>query len=143
MVGRQHKIVSKEEFDAKAAEFQKGSSGYVHVFETPSDDQKAVDELLGIKEGTLPPFICRFAKGNESCAGCGRHYSILDFIKSGLQVHNKEFMVKAAFGELGGYIISDEGSIQNCANCGQVGYGGCYQNRWYNACYDPPRSDDN
>lgn len=135
MVGKQHKVVSKEEFDAETEQFLKKSPDYVHLLETPAIDKKLAEELLGIEDGTLPPFVCRFAKGAESCSECGRHYSILDFMKTGLEVHSKEFLIKATFGRLGGHIISDAGPIQNCYNCGKVGLGGCYQNRVYNACY--------
>jgi hypothetical protein len=137
MVGRNHRVVSKEEFDAGREEFRKESPDYVHVLTTPAADQKAIEELLGIDEGTFPPFICRFAKGAERCGGCGRHFSMLDFIKSGLQVHSKEFLISVAFGKLGGPVVSDEGAIQNCYECGKVGMGGCYENTGYGyrACY--------
>jgi len=113
------KIVTKEQFDSKIAEMLKETADHVLLLETPASDAKLMEELLGIQEGTLPKFTCRFVKGAESCAKCGRNYSILDMAKTGLQFHSKQFLNDTIFGKLGGYVYNDVVQFHYCYDCGE------------------------
>lgn len=115
----QGKIVTKEQFDSKRAEVLKETPDRVLLLETPASDAKLMEELLGIEKGTLPEFACGFVKGAESCSKCGRHYSILDLTKTGLQVHSKQFLIDTIFGKHGGYLWNDSTQIHNCYSCGE------------------------
>jgi hypothetical protein len=131
----QHRNVTKEELDASKAKMLEESPDHVHLLETPAADAKLVEELLEVEKGTFPSFVCRFKKGEESCSMCDRHYSILDILNTGLQVHSKKFLVDAAIGKLGYIIAEGTGTVQNCYNCGTPGKGIVYQTQYYSAAW--------
>ena len=114
-------VVTKEQHDASVAEILKESPDYVLLRESPASDVKRTEELLEIKEGILPNFICRFRKGEEHCPHCDRHYNVLDLIKTALQSHSKEFLNNVIFGDE--YTRGDGGQIPTCYDCGKKGPG--------------------
>jgi hypothetical protein len=128
------KIVTKEQFDASVAEMLKESPDHVLLLESPPSDVKRTEELLDIKEGTLPNFALRFKKGQERCIKCGRHFSVLDLIKTALQSHSREFLNEVIFAEE--YSLNGEGQTPVCFDCGEPGPGpGRYKTRTY-SCFN-------
>ena len=113
------KIVTKEQFDSNAAEILKQSPDYILLPETPASDIKILEGLLGAEEGTLPNFTCRFEKGAELCTKCGRHYSILDMAKDGIEFHGKQFVNDTVFGRHEGSVWNDNVQFHHCYNCGE------------------------
>lgn len=110
------KIVTKEEFDAATEKTFKESPDHVLVLAPPPEDVKRTEELLNIKEGTLPNFTLRFKKGQECCTKCGHHFSVLDLMKTALQVHSEEFLHEVIFAEE--YSLTTEGQTPACFDCG-------------------------
>ena len=118
-------IVTKEHHDAVIADLIKESPDHVVLLESPASDIRRAEELLAIKEGTLPNTICRFSKGEERCPNCGRNLSVLDLIKTALEVHSKEFLNDIIFGNE--YIQTrytrDMEKAPTCYDCGKKGLG--------------------
>ena len=94
------------------------SPDHVMLLDTPPGDIQLMEQLLDVQEGTLPKFVCRFIKGAEKCGKCGRHYSVLDMAKTGLQFHDKRFIKAAIFGEHGVYLWNDNVQLHDCFACG-------------------------
>lgn len=113
------KTITKEQHDDWVAKILEESPDHVILRESPANDVKRTEELLGIKEGTLPKFNLRFAKGGELCTKCGRHFSVLDLFNTALEVHSKEFLV----GVLNDteFTHSDTARFPNCYECGEIG----------------------
>ncbi|KAJ7485352.1 hypothetical protein FB451DRAFT_1168626 [Mycena latifolia] len=108
------KVVTKEQFDAKAAELQ-NTAGRV---ETPAEDAQVLANLLGMSPGTLGETAAAFPKGGEACGHCGRAFSFLDIAESGIKVHSKEFLVDVLSGKHGYIVNSGTQLAFNCHNCG-------------------------
>jgi hypothetical protein len=95
------------------------ASDHVIVDEFPENDIKRTEELLGIKENILPNFTLGFTKGNELCAKCGRHYSVLDLISTALKIHSAEFLKKIIFSTE--FTQGNGTQIVKCYECGKEG----------------------
>ncbi|KAI1144761.1 hypothetical protein F4825DRAFT_476058 [Nemania diffusa] len=111
------KYLTKEQFEARAAEMLKESATHKLV-EMSDEDARLMEELLDLEKDTLPKFTCRFEKGTEHCPNCGRHYSVLDKAKTGLGIHDKKFMAEAVVGNRGDYVWNEKTQPHNCYNCG-------------------------
>ncbi|KAJ7277333.1 hypothetical protein C8J57DRAFT_1223082 [Mycena rebaudengoi] len=92
------KAVSKAEFDAKLAVVFDNTTGCV---ETPADDVQIMANLLGVQPGILGGTRLQFPNGGEACGHCGRAFSFLDIVETGLQAHSKEFLVDVMTGKHG------------------------------------------
>lgn len=118
-------IVTKEEFDAAVAAMHRESPDQVLVLTSPAADVRRTEELLGIKEGTMPNTILKFAKGEECCPNCHRNFNVLDLIKSALEVHSKEFLTGKIFGN--DYVMTDyvdaKEKAPTCYDCDTKGIG--------------------
>ncbi|KAJ7469137.1 hypothetical protein FB451DRAFT_1368734 [Mycena latifolia] len=91
------KVVSKAEFDAKVAAAYQNTPRV----ETPAEDVQILANLLGLSPETLAGSGAGFRKGGEACGHCGRAFSILDIVETGLQAHSKEFLVNVITGKYG------------------------------------------
>ena len=78
-----------------------------------------MEQLLNVQEGTFPNFVCRFNKGADKCGKCGRHYSVLDMAKTGLQFHDEQFIKNTIFGKHGTYLWNGNVQLHNCFACGE------------------------
>jgi len=127
------KTITKEQHDAWVAKILEESPDHVILRESPANDVKRTEELLGVKEGTLPNFNLRFAKGGELCTKCGRHFSVLDLFNTALKVHSKEFLV----GVLNDteFTHSDSARIPNCYECGELGTSHTQYSGYKYSCY--------
>lgn len=113
-----HKLVTKEKLAGLRQHLLDEDADHAVLPETPASDNRALAELLGVEAETVPNFVCRFAKGGESCANCGRAFSILDMAKSGLKVHSKEFIKATIFGQHG-YVFNNVPQLHECYDCGE------------------------
>jgi len=128
------KFVTKDEFDAKlVATLQKVSR--VRVV-TPPEDVQIVANLLGVSTETLGEPGLGFPKGKETCGQCGRAFTFLDIVETGLLVHSKEFLVDVITGKLG-YFVNSEAQSFNCHNCGTKCGPGDYEVGNYYQCDFP------
>ncbi|KAJ7469174.1 hypothetical protein FB451DRAFT_1560165 [Mycena latifolia] len=107
------KVVSKAEFEAKVAAAYQNTARV----ETPAEDLQILANLLGVSPGTLAGNGAGFGKGGEACGHCGRVFSVLDIVETGLQVHGKEFLVDVITGKYG-YIANKGAKPFNCHKCG-------------------------
>jgi len=133
-MANQTKFVTQEQFDAATAEFFEESPDHVLV-ETPAGDSKLAEELLGLEGKTFQDFTCRFAKGTERCSKCNRHFSILDFMVTALQVHTKEFLAHHIF-ETEEYTLTRGGRTPTCYDCGEKGRDSTYTKRNSYSCVE-------
>ncbi|KAJ7469192.1 hypothetical protein FB451DRAFT_1177182 [Mycena latifolia] len=107
------KVVSKAEFDAKVAAAYQNTPR----IETPAEDIQILANLLGVSPGTLAGSGAGFRKGGEACGHCGRAFSVLDIVETGLEAHSKEFVVDVITGKYG-YIANTGAKPFNCHKCG-------------------------
>ncbi|KAJ7469145.1 hypothetical protein FB451DRAFT_1368739 [Mycena latifolia] len=91
------KVVSKAQFDAKVTAAYQNTAR----IETPAEDIQILANLLGVSPGALAGSGAGFRKGGEACGHCGRAFSILDIVETGLQAHSKEFLVDVITGKYG------------------------------------------
>ncbi|KAJ7469168.1 hypothetical protein FB451DRAFT_1177158 [Mycena latifolia] len=106
------KVVSKAQFDAKVAAAYQNTPRVP----TPAEDIQRLAYLLDLSPERLAGSGAGFRKGGEACA-CGRAFSILDIVNTGLQVHSKEFLVNVITGT-DGYIANIGTQPFNCYTCG-------------------------
>lgn len=94
------------------------------VWTTPAADVKQVEDLLQLPNGSLAKHEMSSKCDIEQCE-CGRKFSWLDIIASGLKVHDKAFIASVLMGN-DNYIT--EGHIPiSCFSCGRQ----CAASEWY------------
>jgi len=124
-------IVSKEEFEKIEASSEE-KEGIITV-ETPDEDARIIERLLGIPKGTLIPTFVDVAEEGRCCANCDRPYSFLDQVSTGLAVHNRQFLKDIVLGTYGYVYNPNPPQKHNCYNCGVPGIISFYS-YFYN-CY--------
>ncbi|KAJ7021543.1 hypothetical protein C8F04DRAFT_1195306 [Mycena alexandri] len=110
------KVVSKEEFEAKVAEYQNAAGRVV----TPADEVLTLETLVGVPAGTLGESAAIFTEEGKVCSNCGRAFTFLDIAETGLNVHSKEFLRDVLTGKHG-HILNSGSQTINCHNCGTKG----------------------
>jgi hypothetical protein len=113
-------MVSKEQFDELVAKFSKEEKGYV-VVETPEEDARIIEQLLDLPKGSADKSIVKVVEASKDCASCGRHYSFLDQVSTGLSAHSKQFMKDLFIGRHG-YVFNNptQPQVHNCYKCGKT-----------------------
>ncbi|KAK4456962.1 hypothetical protein QBC42DRAFT_280171 [Cladorrhinum samala] len=114
-------IVTKEQHDASVAKILEESPDHVIIREHPAEDVKIAEDLIDAKESTLSTMILRFNKGDEVCKSCGRQFNVLDVISEALNIHSKEFLNEALFGDK--FTAGQGTQSLTCYECGTVGGG--------------------
>lgn len=110
-------IITREEHDAEKARILEESPDHIILHEYPASDIKRTEEILGVEEGTFPPITIRFAKGDELCSNCGRHFTVLDLVNTAIKPHGKEFLIEVIFGDQ--ITRGEGGQTLTCYQCGQ------------------------
>ncbi|KAF8892824.1 hypothetical protein CPB84DRAFT_1783638 [Gymnopilus junonius] len=116
------KILSRESFEQLKTRLLKKEEGYVMV-ETPKEDLEAINNLLKLSPGTAASqnTAVKLPEGGQSCANCGRQYSILDIVSTGLGIHGSTFLKDIVLGKYG-YVYNPRGdkdvAFHNCYKCG-------------------------
>jgi hypothetical protein len=110
------KILTKEQFESLSLT----PTDCIKV-ETPQEDVRIVEELLDIPRGTLSPLFVSLREGSESCTNCGRRFSLLDQVSTGLTVHGKQFIKDIITGTYGYVLNSNPPQMHNCYGCGVRG----------------------
>jgi len=117
-------VVSQSEFEAFQTEHI--SPLYtiedIKVSDTPKDDVRAIEVLLGMEDGSLVGKHTLFFRAASSpkagVCPCGRTTSFLDIMHSALMVHSKEFLKSTILGKKG-FVISKTVPIIQCCSCGR------------------------
>jgi hypothetical protein len=115
-------IVAPSQHEEFLEDLKSGEDGH-HVYDTSATDAKKINQILGVE---VPPITMKFPHGEESCKKCGRKYSFLDILQTGLQTHDKEFWRNVLTGKHGHVYnphkpdASEEEPLTfNCYKCGQ------------------------
>jgi hypothetical protein len=111
-----NKTVSIAEYEKWMKEALKEENGYVLV-ETSKEEAKIIEGMLGMSAGTLGDSTVKFVKGSESCKNCGRNYSFLDVVHTGLWVHEKQFMNDVLMGKYGPILNHPPPQGHRCFEC--------------------------
>lgn len=125
------KTVSREEYENRMGPVFKEEDGFVTV-DTPKEETKVIEGLLGMSPGMLSESQVKFKKGSESCKDCGRDYSFLDVVHTGFGIHNKEFMKDVLMGKYGCIVNHPPPQVHRCYQCNtpspakSVGYGSLF-----------------
>ena len=84
---------------------------------TPKEEAAMIEGLLGMSAGELGSSMVQFVKGHESCDNCGRHFSFLDIITTGLEVHSKDFLHNVLSGKYGYLMNYTPPQVHRCYGC--------------------------
>ena len=116
-------VVSQAQKEAFGNYVNKEEAGH-HVYDIPNEEVKTIGKLLGIPESEVPPIKMKFPDGRESCKNCGRMFTFLDILHTGLETQSQEFWRDMVTGKFGFVMNAHNrgGEAQpgfKCYNCGQ------------------------
>ena len=108
--------ISKEELDSISKAALKEEEGHISV-RTSKEETEIIEVLLGMSPGELGDTMVKFVKGYENCGSCGRLYSFLDIINTGLGVHSKQFLHDVLSGRYGCLMNYTPPQVHRCYTC--------------------------
>lgn len=126
------KTVSKEEHKSWMKATFTEDEGYLSV-QTPKEEAEMIEELLGMSPGELGDSMVKLVKGCENCKDCGRLYTFLDIIYTGLGVHDKQFLNDVLSGRHGCTMNYTSPQVHRCYECNMASPTGsiCYATLFY------------
>ncbi|GAA4561087.1 hypothetical protein [Pseudonocardia xishanensis] len=109
-------VSDKEMTSAKTAFYAQDG-----VIDTPSDELRYIEGLLGLSLRSIDRFSIVPAVGHEKCA-CGRTPSALDIVATAVnrQIHDTRTMRDAVIGVTNMIELADEGRVGDCVACGRL-----------------------
>jgi hypothetical protein len=124
----QRAVVSDHEM-TRAQELLDSQPGIV---DTPAEELRYIEGLLGLPYGHLPRFRVLPAEGYGRCA-CGRTLTALDLVHTALRkrIHDRELMRDTLIGFSNLIELAEDGRAAECFNCGRATLSSSYWTHAY------------
>lgn len=114
-----HRAISQEEFNTLVEKARQPKKGKI-VVDTPADDTKLVEGLLGLPAGTFGKSFITIRGDSTACPSCGRETSFLDIVNDGAAFHGNDFVKDVVQGKRGLVYNPNPPRPHKCYNCGKL-----------------------
>lgn len=102
------------------------------IVETPAEELRYIEGLLGLPYGHLPRFRVLPAEGYERCA-CGRTPTALDLVQTAVRkrIHDRDLIRDTLIGFSNLIELAEDGRAAECLNCGRATLSASYWTHAY------------